>query len=76
MKYPLEPQSSYLFNVREDIDGRYDTLPKRMLEEPISGGPSQGYTTKLYDMLHEYYELRGWDSNGVPRRGKIEELKI
>ncbi|OYT65354.1 aldehyde ferredoxin oxidoreductase [Candidatus Bathyarchaeota archaeon ex4484_205] len=65
-----------LFNVREGIDGRYDTLPKRMLEEPISGGPSQGYITKLYDMLQEYYELRGWDSNGVPRREKIEELKI
>ncbi|HPC56201.1 MAG TPA: aldehyde ferredoxin oxidoreductase C-terminal domain-containing protein [Methanolinea sp.] len=27
-------------------------------------------------LLDEYYELRGWDKNGVPTRQKLEELGL
>ena len=37
-----------------------DTLPKRLLEEPIKDGPSKGMVSKLSEMLPQYYEARGW----------------
>jgi aldehyde:ferredoxin oxidoreductase len=53
-----------------------DTLPKRLLEEPLPSGPSKGEGYKLEDMLQEYYKLRGWTNEGVPTKEKIEELQI
>jgi len=27
-------------------------------------------------MLNEYYEERGWDSNGIPKRQKLRETRL
>jgi len=46
-----------------------DTLPKRCFTEPIPSGPSKGHIvdrTRFEKMLDRYYEVRGWDANGVP----------
>lgn len=65
-----------VFNVLSFGDGRkYDTLPKRFLEEPMPEGPSKGYVVKLDEMLDEYYKLRGW-VDGRPTRAKLEELGL
>ena len=32
--------------------------------------------TESYEMLDEYYELRGWDNNGVPKAEKLQELGL
>jgi aldehyde:ferredoxin oxidoreductase len=53
-----------------------DTLPKRLLEEPIPDGPSKGEVNKLDLMLPKYYELRGWTSKGIPTPEKLKELGI
>jgi len=64
------------FNVLSFGDGRaYDTLPKRLLEEPMPEGPSKGYVVKLHEMLDEYYSLRGW-IDGRPTKAKLEELDL
>ncbi len=64
------------FNVLSFGDGReYDTLPKRLLEEPMPEGPAKGYVTKLSEMLDKYYEVRGW-KDGRPTRAKLEELGL
>jgi len=64
------------FNVLAFGDGRkYDTLPKRLLEEPMPEGPAKGYVVKLDEMLEEYYKLRGW-VDGRPTRAKLEELGL
>lgn len=55
-----------LFNLEAGIDPSQDTLPKRLLEEPIAEGPSKGNVTRLSEMLPEYYSLRGWGSDGIP----------
>ena len=55
-----------LFNLEAGIDSSQDTLPKRLLEDPISSGPSEGNISKLSEMLPEYYKLRGWDVDGIP----------
>jgi len=64
------------FNVLSFGDGRaYDTLPKRLLEEPMPEGPAKGYVVKLGEMLDEYYSVRGW-KDGRPTRAKLEELGL
>ncbi len=65
-----------LFNLRAGITGEDDTLPPRILEEPIPAGPSEGEVCELDRMLPEYYKLRGWDKEGKPTREKLEELSL
>ena len=65
-----------LYNLREGFDKADDTLPKRMLDEPVTEGPSKGFTVKLDPMLEEYYAFRGWDQNGVPKPKKLKELSL
>ncbi|MCE7742235.1 MAG: aldehyde ferredoxin oxidoreductase family protein [Candidatus Heimdallarchaeota archaeon] len=55
--------------------GKDDTLPKRLLEEKMPEGPSEGQTVDLETMKKEYYELRGWH-DGVPSLEKIEQLGL
>lgn len=53
-----------LFNVREGISKKDDVLPGRWAEIPLD------------KMLRRYYEVRGWDENGVPKRETLEKLGI
>jgi len=58
-----------LFNLREGITRADDALVSRILEEPSPTGPHQGkHLTRdeFSRMLDEYYELRGWDKEGIP----------
>ena len=65
-----------LFNLREGMNTAEDTLPARLLNEPIPEGPAKGMVSHLPEMLPEYYKLRGWDSKGIPTTGKLEELGL
>jgi len=65
-----------LFNLKAGSTGKDDTLPKRMLEEPMPSGPAKGKVVPLSQMLPEYYRLRGWDANGVPAPEKLQELGL
>ncbi len=68
-----------VFNVREGAGRREDTLPARVLEEPIPDGPRAGMRCsreELDGLLDDYYRLRGWSTRGVPSRGKLEELGL
>ena len=65
-----------LWNLKAGFTARDDTLPERLLKDPIITGPSKGSVNRLGDMLPEYYKLRGWDKNGVPEDGKLKELSL
>lgn len=68
-----------VFNVREGLRRRDDTLPYRIFEEPIPAGPSKGHRVKrkeLETMLDEYYEARGWSEEGIPTKAKLESLDL
>ena len=65
-----------LYNLREGFTKADDTLPDRMLKEPVVEGPSQGFTVKLAPMLEEYYAFREWDQNGIPKPEKLKELSL
>lgn len=64
------------FNVLEGFSRKDDTLPHRLLEEPLREGPSKGVVVKLEEMLNEYYELRVWDKEGIPVRQKLLDLGV
>jgi aldehyde:ferredoxin oxidoreductase len=65
-----------LFNLRAGLTGADDKLPKRFLEEPAPSGPGKGTVIDFEPMLKEYYQLRGWDENGVPTPEKLKELGL
>jgi aldehyde:ferredoxin oxidoreductase len=65
-----------LFNIEAGFSGTDDTLPRRMLEEPMPEGPAQGQVCKLHEMLPEYYTIRGWSDQGVPTEEKRASLGL
>ena len=67
-----------VFNVREGLTRADDTLPPRLLEEPLPEGPAAGKVNEnLPAMLDKYYELRGWDkATGKPTPEKLRELGL
>ena len=64
------------FNLKAGLTAADDTLSKRILEEPCLKGAAEGQVVRLNEMLPEYYELRGWDKNGVPTPEKLAELGL
>jgi aldehyde:ferredoxin oxidoreductase len=68
------------FNVQAGLSRDDDTLPERLMTEPLKGGASKGQLISKEDlklMLDEYYEARGWDVNtGVPTKAKLQELGL
>jgi len=66
------------FSVREGLTRAGDTLPKRLLEDPMPEGAAQGHRVeKLDEMLDAYYEFRGWDKKtGKPTPEKLKELGL
>jgi aldehyde:ferredoxin oxidoreductase len=65
-----------LFNLRAGFSAQDDTLPARLLNEPMKDGPHKGNVVKLDVMMPEYYSVRGWDENGVPTGDKLKELGL
>jgi len=55
-----------LFNIREGATRDDDTLPERLLKEPINEGKNLITREELDELLNDYYRLRGWDQDGVP----------
>ncbi|MCK4849635.1 MAG: aldehyde ferredoxin oxidoreductase C-terminal domain-containing protein, partial [Candidatus Heimdallarchaeota archaeon] len=65
-----------IYNIREGLTRADDTLPKRLLEDPLPDGPAKGQVVNLDPLLDAYYEYRGWDKNGVPTPEKLTELGL
>ncbi|MCX8118148.1 MAG: aldehyde ferredoxin oxidoreductase family protein [Desulfobacterota bacterium] len=65
-----------LFNLKAGMTGREDRLPERIVKEPLPSGPAKGQVVRLEKMLPEYYEIRGWDKDGVPTPEKLKELGL
>jgi aldehyde:ferredoxin oxidoreductase len=65
------------FNHRVGITRKEETLPPRLLSDPMPTGPSKGGLPDLDEMLDEYYEFRGCDrETGYPMESKLKELQL
>lgn len=64
------------FNSEAGFTRADDMLPSRFLTEPLLDGASRNRIVKLDEMLDEYYQLRGWNNNGVPKKETLDKLKI
>ena len=65
-----------LFNLKAGFTAKDDTLPPRILHDPIPAGPSKGEVEELDKMLGEYYTLRGWGTDSVPTKARLTDLGI
>ena len=69
-----------IFNIREGLGRKDDTLPYKVMHQPITDeGPSKGayVSQKELDLLlDDYYEARGWTREGIPTIEKLRELAM
>ena len=65
------------FNVREGFSRADDRLPERLFQ-PLQRAPESTPINKesFERALTDYYGMMGWDEQGVPCRGKLQELGI
>jgi aldehyde:ferredoxin oxidoreductase len=65
------------FNAREGITRKDDTLPARLLREPMPEGPAKGEIVHLDPMLDEFYEFRGCDiTTGMPTEDALSSVGL
>lgn len=65
------------FNVREGFSRKDDTLPRRFLTEPLKGGVRDGEIVRKPDaIIEQYYDVRGWDRNGIPSKETLARLGL
>jgi len=66
-----------LFNTREGLGRKEDTLPERLLKEPLPEGPNQGSVVPLEALKDEAYAALEWDvETGVPKQELLDKLGI
>jgi len=65
-----------IFNLNAGLTAADDTLPKRLLEVPAPAGVAKGNVSALDTMLPEYYELRGWTTDGKPSSDTLNRLSL
>jgi len=65
------------FNIREGWKKQDDWMPGRVLQDPIPEGPSKGAVVKpeeLRMMIDDYYQARGWTTEGLIPKSKLIAL--
>ena len=65
-----------MYNVREGISRKDDTLPPRIATLARPDGGAAGKVPPLGIMLHDYYEYRGWDEFGIPMPETLRRLGL
>ena len=66
------------FNAREGFARGDDELPP-VLERPATDGPASGESVdpaEFEAMLEAYYDIRGWDENGLPTPQTLSQLGL
>ncbi len=67
-----------LINVREGLSRKDDTLPWKVMNQPIpDDGPAKGAVVtqeELDLLLDDYYQSRGWTADGIPTKSQLDKL--
>ena len=66
-----------MFNMREGLARKDDTLPKRLTRDPLPDGPNKGATVPLEALKDAYYKAMGFElETGNPSDELIARLGI
>jgi len=68
-----------LYNLKAGFTAADDRLPRKIMEQKLGNGPNEGRVFRKEDferMLQLYYQLRGWNAEGVPTKEKLAELGL
>ena len=68
------PRGEPVYDTRSEV--MQDRLPKRLLSEPVPEGGSRGQVHHLSELLPEYYQVRGWNTEGIPTRERLAALEL
>ena len=67
-----------LINVREGFSRKDDTLPWKVIHQPIpDDGPVKGSVVTQEDLdllLDDYYLSRGWTADGIPTKAQLDKI--
>ena len=66
------------FNAREGVGKEADAAPPKLFV-PLTGGSSDGVAVgqeELAAAQATYYQMAGWDENGIPTAAKLAELGL
>jgi aldehyde:ferredoxin oxidoreductase len=63
-----------MYNVRHGVTRKDDQLPLRIQLHRRGGGTNELPPFNI--MLNEYYQVRGWNDMGIPRKEKLAELGL
>ncbi len=63
------------FNLREGINKEHDKLAKRFTDVPLLPDNKKS-VVRMDKLLPRYYRLRGWDKDGIPKKGTLKKLKL
>jgi aldehyde:ferredoxin oxidoreductase len=67
-----------IFNLREGITGKNDTIPERFFE-PLQTGPREGARISMNDLneaVKLYYNMAGWDEKGEQKKSTLQKLYL
>ena len=68
LRYTIDKER--IINIRIGVQPDEDTLPARFTRDTLPEGPSKGQVVPIKQMVKDYYNVKGWDKNGVPPRYK------
>jgi aldehyde:ferredoxin oxidoreductase len=70
---------SRLFNLKAGFTAADDSLPQKIMNQPLEKGTQAGKVFSKADFEKAkslYYQLRDWDKNGIPTNNKLVDLKL
>jgi len=65
-----------LVNVRDGISRKDDKLPQKIFQAAKEGPRKDKIPTPFEPALEKYYELRGWNSEGIPTEKTLKKLGL
>jgi aldehyde:ferredoxin oxidoreductase len=64
-----------MLNIRDGYDGKTDQIPKKMYNSAKQGFRA-GKVIPFKEMMEDYYQIRGWDKNGLPTGQTLSRLQL
>ncbi|QSQ07729.1 putative oxidoreductase YdhV [Koleobacter methoxysyntrophicus] len=65
-----------LYNTQRGISRKDDTIPMRILTQPRRDKGAGENLPPFGKMLNEYYQIRGWTDEGIPKQETLKRLGL